>query len=79
MLYKDASLSTSWQTYGPLAAEELWQCRKGKVLISLEAIADNDQGTALVEGDGIYIAVGKTVRIRKASNAASWVNREVTG
>lgn len=79
MIYKDAVLSTDWQTYGPLAAEELWQCRKGKVLITLEAVTDNDQGTVLAEGDGIYVATGKTVRLRKLANAESWVNREVTG
>jgi hypothetical protein len=79
MIYKDEALSTSWQTYGPLAAEELWQCRKGKVLITLEAVTDNDQGAVLAEGDGIYVATGKTVRVRKISNLECWINREVTG
>lgn len=79
MIYKDAALSLTWQSYGPLAAEELWQCRAGKVLISLEAITDNDQGTALSAGDGLYVAAGKTVRIRKIDNTECWVNREVTG
>lgn len=79
MLYKDTVLSTTWQTYGPLVAEELWQCRKGAILISLEAIADNDQGTSFVDGEGMYIAVGKTVRVRKLNNTETWVNREVTG
>jgi hypothetical protein len=79
MIYKDSALSTTWQTYGPLAAEELWQCRKGKILITLEAVTDNDQGAILSEGDGLYVAAGKTVRVRKLTNFASWLNREVTG
>ncbi|WP_101339719.1 hypothetical protein [Cereibacter azotoformans] len=67
----------AWQTHGPTTAEEVWQCREGMVLITLEAVVNDDQGLELVQGDSLVIASGKTVRYRTRNRGI--INREVTG
>lgn len=73
------TLTTTFQTFGPLAAAEFWQCRNGQVLLSLEAGTDNDRGIIINEGEGFDIAAGKTVYARAAGNRETRVNREVVG
>lgn len=78
MLYRENQIANTWTTVGPLAAEEVWQCRKGRVAICLEAVTDDEQGTVLNLDDVLYIPAGKTVRFRKITKE-SWINREVVG
>lgn len=67
-----------WVTVGPLAADEIWQCRGGSFLLSLEAVADVLQGLLLSQiGDNVRVPSGKTVRYRSYYKAI--ISREVIG
>lgn len=65
--------TAGWQSYGPLATAELWQCRDGEMQLTLEAPVDATQGIDLRQRDWIEVPSGKTVRV--LGNAL--INREV--
>lgn len=67
--------SAGWQSYGPLATAELWQCREGAMLLTLEAPTDDNQGIDMRERDTFEVPSGKTVRLL---GNALW-SREVLG
>ena len=73
------NIPKTWTTVGPTAADELWQCRGGEVLLTLEAVTDDMQGT-LMRKDQPHpvIPAGKTVRYRRLGLGAT-INREVIG
>lgn len=73
------TLTTTFQTFGPLAAAEIWQCRNGQILLSLEAGTDENRGLVLNEGDVFDIAAGKTIYARATGNRETTVSREVVG
>lgn len=77
-LLRETDITFSFQSAGALAAEEIWVCRKGKALVTLEAGTDNDRGIPLSEGMSVRIPAGKTPRYRKLVDD-TWIAREVTG
>lgn len=50
-----------------LATDEIWQCREGQVLTSLETPTDpaSDQGILLSSRDVRYFGAGQTVHYRR--------------
>lgn len=73
------TLTTTFQTFGPTAAAEVWQCHKGQALLSLEAGTDNDRGIVMNEGDVFDVATGKTVYVRATGSRQTIVSRETVG
>lgn len=71
-------ITAAWSAGTVLAATEIWQCRAGKVAISVQAAPAADEGIELVAGDAIKIASGKTVKYRLAGGSASSIAREAT-
>ena len=54
------NIQRTWQTVGPLANAETWQCVEGKVAISLAASPGDNDGIVLFDCRGWDIAAGKT-------------------
>ncbi len=72
------NITTSWSAGTLLAATEIWQCRTGKVAISVQAAPDDDEGIELMAGDALRIVSGNTVKYRLAGGSASSIAREAT-
>lgn len=68
--------SPGWSAGTVLAATEIWQCRTGKVALSVQADPEDDEGIELVVGDAIKIASGKTVKYRRVGTSVAAIARE---
>lgn len=73
------NIGTTFDSVGPLAADEIWQVHEGIVRISLEDTADADRGLRLTQWQTLPIAAGKTVYYRRDGSSAAVISREVTG
>lgn len=56
--------TTDWQT-ATLTQNELWQCRDGEILTTLEPVADPEQGILLRAGEVRFFYAGQTVSWRR--------------
>lgn len=58
------NLTPVFQSYGPLAAPEVWQCRFGSVLIAIGASPDTERGVQLDRGQSLEVPAGVTIFAR---------------
>lgn len=72
------TLSTDAWANATLASDEVWQCREGTVLLSIEAPAapDSDHGTHLIRFDSRTFKAGDTVHYRRLGRDAARIARE---
>lgn len=68
--------TTTWTDAGELAADEVWQCRKGLVFLSTDAAPGAEDGIQLTEGEGILIRSGQSVRYRRVGARGAIIARE---
>lgn len=66
----------AWSAPVTLAADEIWQARRGAVYVSTTASPASDDGVRLLEGQGLHIRSGLTVRYRKAGSTEALIVRE---
>lgn len=55
----------SWSSPIVLSSDEIWQARSGNVFVTTTSTPDANDGFALIEGRGVLIRAGLTVRYRK--------------
>ncbi len=68
--------SASWSTPVVLASDEIWQARHGSVFVTTTASPDAEDGVALIQGHGLHLRSGLTVRYRKEGPGAARIVRE---
>lgn len=76
MAYEE-DVSSGW-TEVTLAADEIWQCRGGTILVTVGAPNSRNQGIELDgdTGQGIRIASGKTINYRRINDGNAVLARE---
>ncbi|MEM0935348.1 MAG: hypothetical protein AAF646_00900 [Pseudomonadota bacterium] len=73
-LISDAT--TSWSSPITLADDEIWQTRYGSVFLTTTAAPDAQDGFNLLQGDGVLIRAGRSVRYRKDGTTDAMIVRE---
>lgn len=70
---------TGWLVVGPLAANEVWQCKNGSVQVTVSTGTPNINDGVQLDGtdlQGLSITSGKTVRVRQIGGIPALVVRE---
>ena len=73
-LISDAT--TAWSGPQTLAQDEIWQTRFGSVFITTTESPSDEDGFNLLQGEGVLIRAGRTVRYRKAGTTDALIVRE---
>jgi hypothetical protein len=70
-------VTASWSSGVTLSADEIWQCRKGAVLVSTMTSPGENDGILLVaDGRALDIVTGKTVKYKAVNGLESTISRE---
>ena len=69
-------VTTSWSTPIVLAADEIWQARKGSVFVTTTASPDANDGISLHENHAVQLPAGVSVTYRKEGTTEAWIVRE---
>lgn len=78
MAYID-NIGADWTTRAVTTAAEVWQCRSGVVMITLETTAHPLQGHVLNPGESFTVPSGKIAHYRRASTSFAAANVEKLG
>lgn len=73
------SVNLTWEAFGPVSADEFFQCHSGHLLVTFEAGSDNERGIRLEEGDGLVVKTGKSGWVRRRTKDTAYLSREVIG
>ncbi len=73
-LISDAT--TSWSSAVTLTEDEIWQTRYGNIFISTTESPAAGDGFNLLQGEGVLIRSGRTVRYRKEGATEALIVRE---
>jgi len=68
--------TTGWSAPVTLADDEIWQTRYGSVFITTTASPDAADGFNLLQGEGVLIRSGRSVRYRKDGTTDALIVRE---
>ena len=68
--------STTWSTPITLAADEVWQTRKGSVFVTTTSSPATDDGISLHENHAVRFSAGSIVRYRKDGITDALIVRE---
>jgi hypothetical protein len=68
--------TTTWSGPQTLAQDEIWQTRYGSVFITTTDSPAPEDGFNLLQGEGVLIRAGRTVRYRKAGATEALIVRE---
>lgn len=71
-----ADAATGWSTPVLLAADEIWQARKGSVFVSTTSTPDANDGISLHENHAVQFPAGVSVRYRKEGVTEALIVRE---
>lgn len=72
-------VNLTWEAFGPIAADEIFQCHSGHLLVTLESGTDDERGIRLAEGDSLYVKAGKSGFYRRRTKEEAYLSREVIG
>ncbi len=73
-LISDAT--TTWSTPIILAADEVWQARKGSVFVTTTGSPDANDGISLHENHAMRLSAGSSVSYRKEGSTEALIVRE---
>jgi hypothetical protein len=73
-LISDAT--ATWSGPQTLTQDEIWQTRYGSVFITTTDSPAAEDGFNLLQGEGVLIRAGRTVRYRKAGSTQALIVRE---
>ena len=68
--------ATTWSTPGTLAADEIWQTRKGSIFVTTTGSPAADDGIALHEMHAVQFPAGTSVSYRKEGTTDALIVRE---
>ena len=68
--------ATGWSAPVTLAADEIWQTRKGSIFVTTTASPDAEDGIALHENHAVQFTAGSEVRYRKVGATEALIVRE---
>lgn len=74
-----SNITATWQAFGPVAADEFFQCHSGHLLVTFETGTDDERGIRLEEGDGLIVKTGKSGWVRRRTGGVAVLSREVIG
>ena len=68
--------TTTWSAPVTLAADEIWQARKGRVFLTTTASPDVDDGIELHEIHAVRLSAGAELRYRREGAGTALIVRE---
>lgn len=69
-------VTTTWSAPVVLVNDEFWQVRKGNVFLTSSDSPTADDGISILEGQGLYIRAGRSVRYRKKAPTEVMISHE---